>query len=214
LGSTGLIGTELVKQLVNLNQIEKIYLPVRNKKGYDNPKVQEEIVDYKNISSNETLFNVDIVYCTLGTTIRKAGSQEKFREVDFTYVVDSSKAAQKFGVKKFLLVTALGADKNSSIFYNKVKGETETEVINLGLPFLGIFRPSLLLGDRKEFRPGEKIAEFATGVFSFAFFGGLKKYKPIQASSVARAMILLSFSNSKGLQILESNKIEELSSST
>jgi uncharacterized protein YbjT (DUF2867 family) len=189
--------------------IEQIILPVRKLKSFGDSRVKEEIVDFSKLENYSSSFASDIVFCTLGTTINKAGSQEKFKEVDYEFVIKSARAAQESKAKKFILVTALGSDANSLVFYNRVKGEVERDVCLLSIPVIGIFRPSLLLGERSETRIGEKIGEIAASIFSFAFQGSIKKYKPIQAKAVAHAMIQFAKSNKQGIHIFESDEIEE-----
>ena len=146
-------------------------------------EIKEVLTDYSNLQNLKDEFICDSLFIALGTTIKKAGSEEKFREVDYTYVLNSVKIAHELNVKNVLLVSSLGADPNSTIFYSRTKGEVERDTSSLGLNSFSIFRPSLLLGERNEFRPGEKIGEVVTGLFSFAFIGGLKKYKPISAET-------------------------------
>jgi uncharacterized protein YbjT (DUF2867 family) len=210
LGSSGLIGSHLVK-LLNVSQdYSEITTFVRRKSDILPPKIKEVLADYSNLQNLKDEFICDSLFIALGTTIKKAGSEEKFREVDYTYVLDSVKIAHEINVKNVLLVSSLGADVNSSIFYSRTKGEVERDTSNLGLNSLSIFRPSLLLGDRNEFRPGEKIGEIVSGLFSFAFIGSFKKYKPISAETVAKAMIKTSLSKKTGLYIFESDEISSL----
>jgi uncharacterized protein YbjT (DUF2867 family) len=162
---------------------------VRKPTGLSHPKLTEIPVDFDQLESAKDSFKgVDSIFCTLGTTMAKAGSKETFYKVDYTYVVKMAEIGKETGASQFLVVTALGTDKNSPIFYNKVKGEAEEAIIKSGIGGIKIFRPSLLLGDRKENRPGEKIGEIVGNLVSPLLFGFLKKYKPIQAEKVALAM--------------------------
>ncbi|MDX1961105.1 MAG: NAD(P)H-binding protein [Leptospiraceae bacterium] len=210
IGSTGLIGKELVEILDNSLEIEKIYLPVRNLKAVASNKIHIEVVDFQKLENSKHLFESDVVFCCLGTTMAKAKTREKFREVDFDFVMNSAKRAKAMKVSKFFVVTALGSDKNSMIFYNRVKAEVESELTKLEFPFLGIIRPSLLLGSREETRPGEKLGEIVGGIFSFAMVGPLKRYRPIEGRTVAKAMYKLSKENRTGTQIFESEELQEL----
>jgi uncharacterized protein YbjT (DUF2867 family) len=210
LGSTGLIGSHLVKLLSVSREYSEITTFVRRKSDILPPKIKEIQTDYTNLEDFKEEFNCTSLFIALGTTIKKAGSEEKFREVDYTFVLNSAKLAKQANTQNVLLVSSLGADYNSSIFYSKVKGETERDTSSLGLNCLNIFRPSLLLGDRNEFRPGEKIGEVVSGLFSFAFIGSFKKYKPISAETVAKAMIKTSLSDKTGVYIFESDEISSL----
>jgi uncharacterized protein YbjT (DUF2867 family) len=165
------------------------------------------VVDFEKLSTYSEYFNVDHVFCCLGTTIKKAKSKDAFLKVDFTYVIESAKLAKAQGVRQFGVVSAMGANSGSRIFYNQVKGKMEQELQNIGFEGLQIFRPSLLIGDRKEVRSGERIGAAVSRVFSFAFVKGLKKYKPIQSKLVAKSMLAHAKDKKKGLQIIESDQM-------
>ena len=172
-----------------------------------NSKLKQVVVDYEKLESYSEHFKVNCIFCCLGTTIRTAGSRDAFKKVDFTYVIESAKIGKAQGVKSFSVVSAMGANSKSRIFYNRVKGEMENALIVIGFESLQIFRPSLLLGNRKDIRRGEKVGAVISRVFSFAFIKGLKKYEPIQADLVAKAMLILAKSKVTGLQIIESNQM-------
>ena len=208
LGSTGLIGSSLLKLLISSTEYTHITSFVRKKSDIIPSKLKEINTDFSDLSKYKTEFECDSVFITLGTTIKKAGSPEKFREVDYTFVLEAGKLAKESNSKALLMVTSMGADPNSSVFYSRVKGEIERDTKSLGLNSLLIFQPSLLLGNRNEFRLGEKIGEFVGNLFSFAFVGGLEKYKPISADVVAESMFKLSLSPPSGTKILESDEIE------
>ncbi len=186
-GVTGLVGRQLLDILLESVTYVQVIVLVRRKLNLQHVKLEQVVVDFDNLSFNSHL-KVDDFYCTLGTTIKKAGSQEAFRKVDLTYPVQLTKLFQQHGLKRFLIVTAMGADPSSRIFYNQVKGEVEEQLRLLGLPHLFIFKPSLLLGIRQEFRLGERLAAHLSRLFSWLMVGQLKKYKPIEAKKVALAM--------------------------
>ena len=146
----------------------------------------QQKVDFNDIQLEEQ--KIDDVFCCLGTTMKKAGSKEKFRLVDFHYPVSLASFCLNKGARQFLLVSSMGADAKSGIFYNQIKGEVENTVSNLGYPRLDIFRPSLLLGDRGESRIAEDLGKVAMKIFGFLFLGSLKNYKAIDSGNVARAM--------------------------
>lgn len=217
-GSTGLIGSELKKILNNDPRYGKIFCPVRkfstsekaksshninigrsNTRSQEFGKITEVEINFdeldENIQSGNTSqikpFQADHVFVTLGTTIKKAGSQEAFRRVDYDYCLLAGKTAEVTGAKVFSLVTAIGSDAKSSIFYNRVKGELEDAVSQLNIPKIRVFQPSLLLGNRNEFRLGEKVAEVVSTPLSFLLMGGLKKYRPIHGREVAEKMVVV-----------------------
>ncbi|MBI3788798.1 MAG: oxidoreductase, partial [Ignavibacteriales bacterium] len=156
------------------------------------------------------LFNVHDVYCCLGTTIRTAGSQEAFRKVDFTYPVQAAALASKQGTEQFLIVTSLGANSRSNVFYYRVKGEAEEVIAKLPFKGIHLFRPSILFGERKEFRLGEKAGILAMRAVSFAMVGRYRKYRPIHASNVAKAMVIVAGMGLEGVQRFESDQIQSI----
>jgi uncharacterized protein YbjT (DUF2867 family) len=214
LGSTGLIGKELVKVLSEHDQYEKIHLLVRRPIEFKSDKCETHIVDFDHLDKYQELFQVTVVFCCLGTTIKKAKTKEAFKKVDYEYPVEAAKVAKENGVEKFLIVSAMGAASNSRIFYNRVKGELEESLRKLNLPSLQIFRPSLLLGNREEFRLGEKAAEKASGFLNFIMVGPLRPYRGIQAKKVAEAMAVIANSNKNGTTIYLSHEIEVMSGYT
>lgn len=210
LGATGLIGKELVKILSESGQYEKIQLLVRRPIELESKICVEHIVDFERLHNYDELFRVTDVFCCLGTTIKKAKTKEAFRKVDYEYPVEAAKLAKKNGAEKFLIVTAMGANSKSRIFYNRVKGEVEDDIRKVNLPSLHIFRPSLLLGERQEFRVGEKLAEKASVVLNKLMVGPLRPYRGIQAKKVAAAMAVTAQASKKGEHIYPSHKIDAM----
>ncbi|WP_026691650.1 oxidoreductase [Alteribacter aurantiacus] len=210
-GSTGLVGEQVVRQLVKSNHYKKIIVIARRKTAfYDEPLVEERMVTFDELEKDAESFQVDDVFNCLGTTIKKAKSKAQFEKVDYDYPLSIARLAKDQGAKRFLTVSAIGADPESSFFYNKVKGRLEEALIMLKLPSLHILRPSLLLGSRNEFRPGEKAAEWIGKPLSFAFIGPLEKYKPVKGIDVATVMCALAQEESLGVHIYESNQIRHL----
>lgn len=214
LGATGLIGNELVHLLLADRAFEKVKIFVRKSVLLAHPKLEQHIINFDAIENYSTVITGDVCYCCIGTTINTAGSKEAFTKVDYTYPTTFAAIAKKNGVANFLLVSSIGANKKASNFYLKVKGDTEYALEQLDFIHLALFRPSMLLGKRSEFRLGETIGKIIMKLFSFVFIGSLKVYKPIEASTVARAMIILSkkiFTNDAPKhQIVLSDKIQEL----
>lgn len=193
-GSSGLVGSHLLTLLLNNNSIDKIYALVRKKQDINHAKLEQVIFDFNNEESYKILPKVDVTFCCLGTTIKKAGSQEKFEQVDFQYPLLLAKNVSTFS---FNIVSAMGADKNSNIFYNKIKGKLEDELKKLNFGTLNIFQPSLLVGNRAEHRLGESIAIAIMPKLDFLLVGGLKKYRSIKAENVAKAMLKATIDNLK-----------------
>ncbi|MCB2219570.1 MAG: oxidoreductase [Bacteroidetes bacterium] len=209
-GATGLVGSELLNMLISSDSYGKILVLNRRKIGYESPKIIEHVIDYDNLSSFVPDQSIDHVFCCLGTTIKKAGTKENFRKVDHDHVVDLAAKTNELKASKFMVISALGANAKSNIFYNRVKGEMENALQKIGLPHIFIFRPSLLMGDRKENRPGEKTAIMVYKVINPLFIGKLKKYKGISANKVAKGMLDVALNNENTFQIFESDEIQDL----
>jgi uncharacterized protein YbjT (DUF2867 family) len=209
-GATGLIGRELVHLLLHDVNYEQVFIIVRSKTLLDHPKLTQVVTDFNNLELIADYLNDSDVYCTLGTTIRIAKTQEAFRKVDYEYPLQLAQLALSHHANQFLIVTALGANASSKIFYSKVKGELEESLMKLGLAKLYIFHPSLLLGDRKEVRRGERIGSILAKGISGILAGRLSKYKPIHVSDVARGMIQAAQQEAMGTQVYEYNEILKL----
>ncbi|MDN7242036.1 oxidoreductase [Planococcus sp. N028] len=213
-GASGLVGTELLHVLLESPVYEHVKIFVRKPLDAKHPKLEQVIVDYEELENYTIHFKVHDVYCCLGTTIKKAGSQEAFRKVDYEYPVRLANMARVHGVQNFLIVSALGADATSKVFYSKTKGEVEEQLKKLDLPALHIFQPSLLLGNRQEFRLGEKTAVVLSPIFTPFLAGRLQKYKPVSARSVANAMYATAQTNRIGTFTYPSGQIKDLSQQT
>lgn len=209
-GATGLVGGHCLDLLLSEQSYSKVVVVGRQKLDRADSKLEQHVVDFDRLDDFASVLKGDDVFCCLGTTIKKAGSQENFRRVDFTYTHEIARIASQNGAGQFLLVSALGANRKSSIFYNRVKGEIEEAVSALSFHGVQIFRPSLLLGERPEFRLGERVAEKTARMFSFLFVGPIAKYRPIHARTVANAMVRIAPRYYGGVNIFESARIEEL----
>ena len=207
LGATGLVGNELLHILLQSNTYESVKIFIRKPLSIDHPKLTQKLVDFNVLEKYEEEFTVQDVFCCLGTTIKKAGSQEEFKKVDFEYPLEAAKLAKKNGAEQFLIVSAMGANRHSRIFYSRVKGEIEEALKQVQFPSLHIFRPSLLLGKRNEFRFGERVAEISSPLFSPFLKGKLGKYKPIRGKDVAQAMYQIAKKNRKGESVYEGEQI-------
>jgi uncharacterized protein YbjT (DUF2867 family) len=199
-GANGLIGNELVQLLLAHPSYASVHILVRHKISLIHPKLHQHIVNYDELSFEQLQPNH--VFCCLGTTIAKAGSQEAFSKVDKEYPLQLAKVAIDHGASCFAIVTAGGANASSSIFYNRVKGEVEQGLQQLQFKHLGIFRPSMLLGNRSEKRSIEKMGQ---RVMVFLDFLITKRYKAIQASRVARSMLTFALNSPVGVTIYESD---------
>lgn len=208
-GATGLIGSYLIRALAENPHYSRIKILTRKPTGFSHPKIEEQLTGFQNRGELANLIKGDEVFCCLGTTIKKAGSQDAFRKVDFELPVLIGKIATENKILKMLVVSSLGADAGSSNFYLRTKGEMEKALADMNFPSLKIFRPSMLLGPRAESRPGEAIGKVVMQAFSWMFIGGLRKYKAIHAKNVALAMIKVANSNDS-TSIFESDAIESM----
>ncbi len=208
-GSTGLIGSFLLEKLLTDERYEKVYIITRRPLNLDNEKAREIITDFDHIRNDLNNIGAEDVYCCLGTTMNKAGSKEAFKKVDLYYPLAIAEIMRENGAQKMLIVTAMGANRRSLFFYNRVKGEVEESLKRLDYPSLIIFRPSLLLGERGESRVGEDIAKKVYKYLDRIFVGPFKKYRAIHGETVASAMIKMSKKETDGVLILESDEIRE-----
>lgn len=209
-GATGLVGNSLLQQLLADNEYGKILVITRKPLTITNPKLVQQQPDFENIEALKTGFQMNDVFCALGTTIKTAGSQDAFYNVDFTYVVNLGKWCETNGVKRFMVVSAMGANAKSGIFYNQVKGKMEAAISQLNIPQKLVFRPSLLMGNRTEKRGGEKIAQVVMGGLGFLFVGPFLKYKGIHADVVASSMIKAAKQDLIGFRIYESGEMQRI----
>lgn len=214
-GATGLIGKALVGELLKAPEYGRVIALTRRPLPAAGEKLAVEIVDFERPETWHNAVRGHHVFCCLGTTIKKAGSQEAFRRVDYELPLELARVARNQGALGFFVVTALGADAGSRVFYNRVKGELEASLKELDFPTLAIFRPSLLLGDREELRIGERLAGFVSRPLSPLLAGSLRKYRPIQGRDVAKAMLgvartAASLKAPLGLAIYESDTIFDL----
>lgn len=191
LGATGLVGSHLVNQLLEHPAYAKVVTLTRRKNHQQHPKLENVVVDFDRLAAFAHYFKGDDVFICLGTTRAKAGSAAAFRKVDYDYVVESAKLAKAQGCQQCLLVSSAGADANSGMLYPKTKGEAEEAVQSLGFWATHLLQPSLLLGERAEFRLGEKIGKVFFKGIDFVAGNLLGAYRPIEGADVASAMIVL-----------------------
>lgn len=206
-GATGLVGRACLRLLLKDAAFDRVVVPTRRPlppellHGVPDDTLDERVIDFRRLRDHTDLTDVDEVICALGTTIKKAGSKEAFREVDYRYPLVIAESALEQGARGFRIVSAMGADSKSIFFYNRVKGDLEAELRKMSFDGLTILRPSLLLGERDEFRLGEEIAKRLTFVIP-------PKHKPIAAEEVAAALVRAARSGRRGVDVVESRNIE------
>ena len=203
LGATGLIGSFLLDRLLDSPVYSGVSVWLRKPLAKQHPKLQQKIVDFERLEQGRV--EADDVYCCLGTTINVAGSREAFRRVDFDYPLAIARTALAAGARQFLFVSAMGADPRSAVFYSRVKGELEEAVAALGYRSAIAFRPSLLAGDREQRRFGERAA---IAVLQPLRFLVPRKYRPVAADAVARAMLRSAQRSPAGFTVIESDALQ------
>jgi uncharacterized protein YbjT (DUF2867 family) len=206
-GASGLVGGCLLDTLLEDARYREVHSLGRRALARQHPKLVQHTVDFSRLEG-EALPAAQDAFCCLGTTIKKAGSQDAFRAVDHDAVLAFAKAARAVGVQRFLVVTALGANARSRIFYNRVKGQVEEALASLGFESLVILQPSLLLGERTENRPGERAATAVSRALA-PLLRPLAS-RPIEARTVARAMATLAREAQRGVRVVPSGELQSL----
>lgn len=195
-GATGLVGSALLVQLMEDPMVRQITVLTRRPldfmesgRAHRLNKLKVIITLFDDLDQSLEDVNADVVYCTLGTTIKAAKTREAFREVDYEYPLALARWAKRNGASHYAVITAMGASTASKFFYSRVKGELEESLASLKLPMVHIFQPSLLLGQRRNMRMGESIGGWVFKGLQFTMVGPLRKYRPIKGEDVARGMI-------------------------
>jgi uncharacterized protein YbjT (DUF2867 family) len=200
IGATGLIGTQILKQLLDDDNYSQVTVLARRTTGVSHSKLKEVLIDFDDLEKYKSEIVGDVLFSTMGTTKKKAGSEEVQYKVDYTYQFNTAKLASDNAVKQLVLLSSAGASSNSKVFYSRIKGELDEAVQQLNFESVYIIRPSMLTGDRKEFRLAEKL--FTPIMYAFSWIPGIRKYRPIKDNVVAKAMIN-SIKSAKKLQIIE-----------
>lgn len=208
LGATGLVGRAVTEELLNREGWDEVRVLVRRPMNLEHPKLTQIIVNWDElILYNEQFEGVDAVFCCLGTTIKKAGSKAQFERVDLDYPLQAAKIAKDKGVKQFLAVSSMGANANSRNFYSRTKGRAEDGLSAIQFKGLHLFRPSLLLGKRNEFRLGEQIGAVVMKALDVLMVGKAAKYRAIPGSTVAKAMVNIALADTSGNHIYTNDVI-------
>jgi uncharacterized protein YbjT (DUF2867 family) len=214
LGGSGLVGGYCLRSLVATREYPRVILLLRKQlslgeAGTEADKVEQFVMDLGDMTPGN-FAGVNDVFCTLGTTIAKAGSQAAFRAVDYDLPMRAARAAKEAGIEQFLLVSSAGADPRSSNFYLRTKGELERDLAALKLPALHIFRPGLLLGQRQEFRMSESMAQRIGPLLNSVMMGPLRKYRSVRAKVVGEAMVAAAIRGGHGVFTYHYDEIMEL----
>ena len=205
LGATGVVGGELVRQLCRNENYEKVVVWARRELNFSHKKLETKIVNFDEIA-NLPSENFDEIFCALGTTIKQAGSHENFEKVDLTYPLEAAKWGKNNDVKRFILISAPGANANSRNFYLQTKGRAQEQIEKLGFESLQIVHPPLIRGERENFRLGESLAILLFRIIPKSLF---KTYRPMSGAQIAEAMILRAQSPNLGVEIYEPREVLE-----
>lgn len=208
-GATGLVGRHLLRALLASPRYTRVVAAGRRPPALQHPRLEARTVDFDRLAPDD-LPDASDCFCALGTTIKQAGSQEAFRQVDHDYVLAFAQAACMRGARQGLFVSATGATPESHVFYSRVKGETERDLDGVPFETLVLFRPSLLLGDRDEHRPAEGWAARLAAPLTPLMVGPLAKYRPVPAADVAAAMRYAAEAGWSGRHVVEGPRLHEL----
>jgi uncharacterized protein YbjT (DUF2867 family) len=207
-GVTGLTGKALLEQLESDKRFSRIFVLSRKEIKVRSRKTELIKTDFKDTQWRKA-FPTDVFFCCLGTTMKKAGSREAFKAVDYDLVIQLAQTAKEKGGRTFVGISSIGANAKSSNFYLKTKGEMEAAVSKMGFESCTFLRPSILLGERDEKRTGEKIGIKIAELFRPFMLGPLRKYRGVKAETLAAAMIQMATGNQPGIRFLESDEIQK-----
>ena len=210
LGASGLTGGLVLKKLLADDRYKTIKLFSRNAIGVTNSKINETIGNILELENFKIDFKADEVYCCIGTTAKKTPNKELYKSIDFGIPVTAAKIANKNNIKTFIVVSAIGANSKSSVFYNRTKGEMEEAILEQQIQNTYILQPSIISGKRNEERSFEKLGIQLFNLFEPLLIGKLKKYRATKAEHIAESMIYLANTKTKHPQIISSNNIKEI----
>jgi uncharacterized protein YbjT (DUF2867 family) len=209
-GASGLIGSHLLDTLLNAQEYDEVLVLVRKELPLQHKKLVQLVINFDKLDEHAKAITGHVVFSCLGTTKAKTPDTELYRKIDHDYPIKLAQLAAEHGVKQFHLVSSIGANAKSAVFYTKLKGETEEDIQKAGIQTLHIYQPSLLTGDRKDRRFGEKVFTALFKVIDPLLIGGLKKYKSIPAATLAHAMYKKSLEGAKGTFIYTTDKIKTI----
>jgi|SRR5690554_618335 len=206
IGATGLTGGLLLEELLKDASFEKIKIFSRSSVKIADAKIEEHLIDMFELEKHSDKFTADVVFCCIGTTKAKTPDRETYKKIDYGIPVAAAKLTKQNGISTFIVISALGADVKSNVFYNKVKGEMQRDILSQKIQNTYILQPSLIVGDRNESRLGEDLASVFMRIFGFLI---PKKYKMIKAQTIAEAMHIIAKEN-YSKEIITSDEIREI----
>lgn len=212
IGATGLTGNLVVEELLEDNDFKTVRVLVRRNVNIIHPKLQQEIVNFNDMDDYTKKFGEgDVIFCCIGTTQKKVkGDKKLYEKIDYGIPINAARIGVSKGYKKFLVISAIGANERSSNFYLRLKGKTENALKEFPFSCLSIFQPSIINGNRNESRAGEIIAQTVMDILSFLFIGPFKKYRAIGANNIAKAMVQASKLQKRRIDYYRYDEIMEL----
>lgn len=208
-GASGLIGSHLLQQLLESEHYSEVLVLVRKDLPLKHPKLKQLTVDFAQLNHYAAEIKGDVVFCCLGTTKKQTPDQKEYRKIDYQYPLDIAWIAQTNGADSYHLVSSIGADKNSSVFYTRTKGEVERDLKAVPFKSITIYRPSFLIGERKNNPAFLTLLGKTLSFLNPLFIGSLRKYRTIRAEVVARAMLISSLDHQREIHIYESDQIQK-----
>ncbi|MGB5107219.1 MAG: NAD(P)H-binding protein [Candidatus Zixiibacteriota bacterium] len=210
LGATGLVGKSCLDALIKSDLYLQVIAVTRRPLTVSHPKLRNLVVDFDNLEPVAAQFRADDIFCAFGTTIQRAGSKEAFRKIDHAYPLSIAELAVKNGAKQFILVSAVGANPMSSVFYLKVKGDLESAVAKLPFSSQLFFRTAMLDGEREEKRLLEELGIVFSRAIAFLLVGKLRKYRAVKTVDLALAMLVAASQGLTGVHIFDSGQITQM----
>ncbi|MGI4803668.1 MAG: NAD(P)H-binding protein [Janthinobacterium lividum] len=209
-GATGLVGSLLLEQLLHHHEFSEVLVLVRKQLPFQHEKLKQLVVDFDHLEDYQAEINGDAIFSCLGTTRKKTPDLNFYRKIDHDYPVELAKIGAKNSIPQFHIISSVGANPNSFVFYTRLKGETEQDLKKTGLQSLYIYQPSFLTGNRKEKRFGERLGMKLAKLINLFLIGSLRKFQSISAAVVAKAMLNQSLKNNSGIFIYPSDQIKKL----
>jgi len=209
LGITGVTGTLLARHLFDDDRFEKVISFHRRKSGLQHPKLEEHIVDMFELDKHQDRFKADVVFCCVGTTQSKTSDKETYKKIDYGIPLAAAKLCVANGIERFVVISALGADPESRVFYNKTKGEMERDVLAEKPNNTYLLEPALLAAEREEKRTAEKIGIMVFKVLNPFLIGPLKKFRSIKPEALVKTMLYLGFNSYENARIT-SDEIQKI----
>ncbi len=209
-GASGLVGSFCLQFLLDDTMYNKVIVIIRKPLPLRHEKFEQHVIDFDQLNNFSHLIKSDDVFCCLGTTTRKAGSQAEYEKVDYTYPLELAKIASKNGTQQFLIVTSIGANPASPLFYLRTKGRVEEAIHSLPFRTVHIFRPSMLVGKREEFRWQDYLVPPLLKIAAVGMVGRWRKYRAIEARTVAYSMVEIAKMDLEGVHVYESDQIQSV----